>query len=421
MSLPFVKQKVNLDDPSVLKIFTAEVFIPLLTPKSDGGPRYKGAHGGRGSAKSHFFAESIIERSLKQKTDIVCIRETQKSLDQSVKRLVESKIEKFRVGDRFTVLRTHIESDLGGRIIFQGMQNHTSDSVKSLEAYDIAYVEEAQNLSERSLSLLRPTIRKPGSEIWAAWNPRFANDPIEKLLRGPGRYPDSAVVESNWQNNPWFPPDLKAELEYDRGRDLDKYEHVWMGGYQKSSTSRVFNNWRVEEVDEPGDDTRFYMGADWGFSVDPSVLIRAYFPGGRRMVIDREAYRVGCPIDGLPSLFDALDSGRPGMARNWPITADSARPETIDYMVRHGYPRMTAALKGANSVQDGIEFMKNYEIIVHPRCVHTIDELTFYSWKVDPQTEEVLPVLDDKKNHVIDACRYAVEGKRRGSYTLDNI
>ncbi len=146
---------------SILQIPTARAFRPLLEPA-----RYLGAHGGRGSGKSYFFAELAIERSILAKTDIVCVREIQRTLDQSVKKLLEKKIAALGVQDRFNVLRSHIECDTGGRIIFEGMQDHTADSIKSLEGYDVAWVEEAQSLSQRSLDLLRPTIRRPGSQIW---------------------------------------------------------------------------------------------------------------------------------------------------------------------------------------------------------------------------------------------------------------
>jgi phage terminase large subunit len=132
----------------------------------------------------------------------------------------------------------------------------------------------------------------------------------------------------------------------------------------------------------------------------------------RTLYVDREAYKVGCEIDDTPALFDTLDPSRPGMARLWTVVADSARPETISYMQRHGYPRIQPAKKGQGSVEEGITFLQNYNIVVHPRCTHTIDELTLYSYQRDRLTNAVLPILEDKKNHVIDALRYAVETLR---------
>ena len=390
-----------------LRLETAPVFEPLLKPA-----RYKGAHGGRGSGKSHFFAELLIEECLLQPTDAVCVREVQKSLNQSVKKLLEHRIEALNVGYAFDVqqamIKVHPSGNTpgGGNVIFQGMQDHTSESIKSLEGYRIAWIEEAQSLSQRSLDLLRPTIRVHGSEIWAGWNPDAPTDPIDVLLRGKNAPPGSIVVEANHEDNPWFPEVLRAEMEYDKRRDPEKYAHVWLGKYQHRSEARVFKNWRVEDFDTPAGMT-FRLGADWGFAVDPSVLIRCYLVG-RTLYVDHEAYMVGCEIDRLPDLFRTVPE-----AEKWFITADSARPETISYMERHGFPRIGPAVKGAKSVEEGIEFLKAFDIVVHPRCRHLIDELTLYRYKTDPKTLEVLPVLEDKDNHVIDALRYALEGLRR--------
>jgi phage terminase large subunit len=388
---------------SILAIETPRVFKPLLAPA-----RYKGAHGGRGSGKSHFFAELAVEESITRKTDIVCVREVQQSLDQSVKKLLESKIDALGLGSRFEITERQIRSDLGGLIIFQGMQNHTAESIKSLEGYDRAWVEEAQSLSQRSLDLLRPTIRKPDSELWFGWNPNFATDPVDALLRCDDPPPDSVVVRANYEDNPWFPDVLRAEMEYDKKRDPEKYAHVWLGDYQQHSEARVFKNWKVEEFDRPPG-TVYRLGADWGYAIDPSVLIRCSIDGNR-LYVDHEAYMVGCEIVQLPDLFDRVPE-----SRKWFITADSARPETISHMQKNGYPKINAAVKGARSLEEGVAFLQAYDIVVHPRCKHVIDELTLYRYKQDPLTGKVLPVLEDKHNHCIDALRYACEGVRKAA------
>lgn len=407
-----------------VRIETPRVFKPLLVPN-----RYKAAYGGRGSAKSHFFAGQLIKQFLvKPDTRWVCIREVQQSLEQSVKRLLEDKIVALGVGDQFDVRQVDIRTPQGGLIGFHGMMNHTAESMKSLEGYDGGWVEEAQSLSQRSLDLLRPTIRKEGSELWFSWNPRFPTDPVDRLFRGETLPPSSAVVRANYTENPWLPDVLKAEIAWDQARDPEKYAHVWLGEYERHSEARVFKNWRIETFEAPSDAT-FYFGADWGFSVDPSVLVRG-FVHGRTLYIEHEAYAVGCEIDYTPWLFDSLVCGcdwrpspkgehRPicmhpqhGMAMKWTITADSARPETISYMQRHGYPKMRKAVKGVGSLEEGITFLQNFDIRVHPRCRHAIDELTLYSYETDKLTGDVLPKLSDKKNHVIDALRYAVESLR---------
>jgi phage terminase large subunit len=368
--------------------------------------RYKGSRGGRGSAKSHTFGELLLSRCMNKRTRAVCVREFQVSLEQSVKRLLEDKIKYYSLERDFRVLNTHIEGPHESLIIFQGMNNHTAVSIKSLEAYDIAWFEEAQTASENSIELLRPTIRTPGSELWFSWNPQHATDPVDALLCGPNPAPNSIVVRTTWRDNPYFPEVLRAEMEWDQSRDRDKYEHVWEGEYEKHSEARVFKNWREEEFETP-DDVAFLQGADWGYSVDPSVLVRCFLKG-RTLYIDREAYQIGCEIDHLATLFDMVPR-----AREWETVADSARPETISYLKRNGYPRIVPAKKGKDSVKEGIIFLQGFDIIVHPRCKHTIDELRSYSYVRDRQTQVITPILEDKKNHVIDSLRYAVEKVRK--------
>jgi phage terminase large subunit len=366
-----------------------------------------------------------------------CLREVQKSLKNSVKLLVEDKIRTLGVGSLFEILEAEIRTPGGGVIIFQGMQNHTAESIKSLEGFDIAWVEEAQSLSQRSLDLLRPTIRKDGSEMWFGWNPNKPDDPVDALLRGPKPPGDAIVVELNYSDNPWLPGELRNDLEDDRARDPDKFQHVWGGHYAMNSEARVFRNWSVEEFEAPTDAVHRF-GADWGFANDPTALVRCHIDG-RKLYVDYEAVEVGCEIDETPYLFsgDSKPAQWPKLepfvngptpdnlkrrkrdgvagAEKWTIRADSARPETVSYMRRHGY-RVVAALKGQGSIEDGVNFLKAFDIIVHPRCANVINELTLFAFKTDEHTGEILPVLEDKNNHTIDALRYALEELRRSGY-----
>jgi phage terminase large subunit len=380
------------------------VFHPLLQPA-----RYKGAWGGRGSGKSHAFAEILVDRCNTRETRAVCVREHQVSLDHSVKQLLEDKIDEFSLRSRFRVQTNHIETPFDGVILFQGMKNQTADSIKSLEGFDVAWFEEAQAASERSLTMLRPTIRTPGSELWFSWNPEQASDPVDQLLRGTVLPPGAVVVRANYRDNPHFPDVLRAEMEWDQARDPEKYAHIWLGEYQRNSEARVFKNWRVEEFTTPADAIHRF-GGDWGYSVDPAVLVRCHLNplNKRELRIDYEAYQVGCEIDHLPALFGTVPD-----AHLWPIRSDSARPECISYMQRHGYPKLRAATKGNHSVKEGIIFLQGFDIVIHPRCVHTVDEFTMYAYKVDQQTNLVTPYLSDKKNHVIDSVRYAAEELRK--------
>ncbi len=371
--------------------------------------RYKGAHGGRGSGKSHAFAEMLVIRATTSKGfRAACVREVQKSLKNSVKLLVEDKIKALGVSHLFEVLEAEIKTPGGGTIMFQGMQNHTADSIKSLEGFDVAWVEEAQSLSQRSLDLLRPTIRKPGSQLWFSWNPNKPTDPVDVLLRGDNPPTDSVVIQVNYSDNPHLPDELKADLEDDRRRDPDKFLHVWQGAYALNSEARVFRNWKVAEFDTAPDAVHRF-GADWGFAIDPTVLVRCHIEG-RTLYVDQEVWEVGCEIDKTPALFDRIEG-----ARQWLIRADSSRPETVSYMRRRGF-RITSALKGQGSVEDGIEFLRSFDIVVHPRCTKVAEELTLYAYKVDEHTGDILPVLEDKNNHTIDALRYALEELRRTGY-----
>lgn len=385
-----------------LKIETPRAFLPLLQPA-----RFKGVWGGRGSGKSHFCAEALVLDATCEHVRAACLREVQNSIKDSVKQLIEDKIRLHGLEGMFRITEREITGPNDSLFIFRGLQNHTVSSIKSLEGFNRALVEEAQTISQRSLDILTPTFRKD-AQLQFVWNPNKPTDPVDKLFRENASDPDFIYVKANYSDNPFFPEDLRRDMERDRRRDPEKYAHIWLGEYQRNSEARVFHNWRAESFDTP-DGVVFYYGADWGFSVDPTVLVRCWIKD-RTLYVDREVYKVGCEIDHTPLLFDTLDEGH---ARRWIIKADSARPETISYMQKHGYPKITKALKGPNSVMDGIEFLKSYDIVVHPRCKNTIDELSLYSFKTDSKTGEVTALLEDRKNHVIDALRYAVEGVRR--------
>lgn len=373
----------------------------------DGKPvRYRAAHGGRGSAKSHSFALALILKAAENPLRIGCYREIQKSIRDSVKRLLDDKIRDCGLEHFYESTDTEIRGANGSLFIFNGLRTNP-DAVKSTEGLDIAAVFEANKVSQRSLDLLIPTVRKTGSELWFEWNPDQDSDPVDAMFRGEhGAPPGSIVREVNWVDNAFFPAVLKQELEWDRKRDPEKYAHVWMGGYQKHSEARVFKNWTVEEFERPAG-TIFRLGADWGFSIDPSVLVRCSIEGNR-LYVDWEAWQLGCEITQLPELFMAVPE-----SERWPIVADSSRPETISHMRKHGFPRMLPAVKGAKSVEEGVQFLQSFDIVVHPRCEHLIDELTLYRYKTDPLTGQVLPLFEDKHNHCIDALRYACEGARR--------
>ena len=196
-------------------------------------------------------------------------------------------------------------------------------------------------------------------------------------------------------------------MERDRETNPDKYAHIWEGKYQNLSEARIFRNWRVGTV-QPPERAIWYCGVDFGFSVDPTFALRCCLIDDRVLYIDYEACEVGVPTEALPVLIGRV----PGI-NVWPCTADSARPETIDYLKRHGFPRMRGARKGKGSLEDGIAFLQGLDIVVHPRCANLVREFGNYAYKIDKRTGEILPVPEDAHNHGIDALRYATERLHR--------
>lgn len=249
---------------STLTRQTPSAFAPLLYPA-----RYKGAYGGRGSGKSHDRGEALIEDHLMNPgMDSVCVREVQKSLKDSAKKLLETKIQDMGVGHMFEVQTGLIKAPGGGEIIFQGMQDHTAESIKSLEGFSRAWVEEAQTLSGRSLELLRPTIRAPQSEIWFSWNPRRKTDPVDAFLRGNDHGDDAIVIEANWRDNPWFPEVLELERQLDLKNNPERYEHIWEGGYATAFEGAYF----AEQLNQCKRDGRIVDGLPY----DPLLKVYAF-------------------------------------------------------------------------------------------------------------------------------------------------
>lgn len=271
---------------TTLRVEVPRKLKPLLYPM-----RYKGAYGGRGGAKSHFFAEQVVIRAYSRPTRIVCIREVQNSIKDSVKQLLIDKINKLGLMPCFDVLESEIRGPGGSIISFKGMQSYNASNIKSLEGYDIAWVEEAQTLSQHSLDLLRPTLRKQGSELWFSWNPRFKTDPVNVFFRK-SPPPDAMSVMINWYDNPWFPDVLRKEMEHDFSVDEDKAEHIWNGAYG-SSQGAILAKWvgRAERDGRISNDVEFdpdgapiEVSSDLGFRDTASWWYWQRTPGGFRLL-----------------------------------------------------------------------------------------------------------------------------------------
>lgn len=260
--------------------------LPLQQPK-----RYKGASGGRASGKSHFFAEEAVEAMVCDPSlRFVCIREVQRSLKFSAKSLVESKIRQLGVEHLFEILDSEIRRRHGvGVMIFEGMQDHTADSIKSLEGFGRAWVEEAQSISARSLQLLLPTIRTDASEIWFSWNPDAPTDPIDAFFMGGV---DGAVhVHTTYRDNPFCPSVMRTEAQRLQASDPDAYEHIWTGGYFLGGKGRVYSSFLDKpvptgNVDESIVDrgAELYVGQD--FNVNPMASVIAQRAADECEVLD---------------------------------------------------------------------------------------------------------------------------------------
>lgn len=380
--------------------------------------RYKGARGGRASGKSWFFAQYIIARMLTDvNLQVVCIREIQRSLKFSAKKLLEDTIRRMGVGGEFEVLQTEIRRRGGpGIIIFQGMQDHTADSIKSLESFDVAWCEEAQSLSHRSMELLIPTIRQDDSELLFSWNPEKETNAVERLF---DERDDGVVVHVNYTDNPWCPQSMRDEADRMRRIDPEKHRHIWLGGFNKINDALIFRNkYSVREF-EPSDMWNGpYYGLDFGFAESPTAGVKCWIYDSRLWIeYDMEKTRLE-----LDATADSVKQHLPGV-ENHTIRADSARPESISYLKRHGLPRIEGVKKGKGSVEDGIQFIRSFdEVVIHPRCEDTEREFGSYSYKVDKLSGDILPVVIQEDDHIPDALRYALEPiMKKSGYTLDNL
>lgn len=364
---------------------------------------FKVYYGGRCGGKSWAFAMALIcHYGMRSPLRILCAREIQDSINDSVKKILDDTIKLYGVENFYTSTKTEIRGANGTSFIFAGLRDNIS-KLKSKEAIDICWVEEADSISQDSLDILIPTIRKDDSEIWFSFNPRNESDPIYQMFIANDPPEDSLIKKVSYKDNPFFSKKSRKTMLWCRKHDTDKYNHVWLGKLLKQSQALIFKNWTVDSFMAP-EGTIFYYGGDFGFSQDPLALIRCYFDDeNRKLYIDYEAGGVGIEIDDIPELFDVV----PG-SRKWKITADSSRPETISYLCRHGF-NVVKSKKGDGSVEDGIEFVQSYEIIVHERCKQVRAEFGLYSYKIDPKTGEILPIIVKKHDHYCDALRYAIE------------
>jgi phage terminase large subunit len=401
---------------SILRTDVPRAFQPLLEPK-----RYKGAHGGRGSGKSHFFAEQLILKCYATPTRAACIREVQNTIRDSVRQLLIDKIAKFDLGWFFEVLDNEIRAKNGSLIIFKGMQSYNAESIKSLEGFDIAWVEEAQTLSEKSLRMLRPTIRNDGSEIWFSWNPRHDFDPVDEFFRGP-MPPDKSTatcVEVNWHDNPWFPDVLKAEKDSDYAKDPIMAKNVWGGGYEVISIGSYYGALLVEaeqdkRIAKVPWEPKLPVHTAWDLGIgDPTAIWFAQQTGMEVRIIDYyEASGVG-----LEHYVKVLKDkryvyGEHILPHDVEVADLSTGRTRLQFLASLGlYCR---ALAQETSVDDGISAVRNLLPqcwFDAEKCADGLKALRQYRAEYDEKLKTLKQrPLHDWTSHAADAFRYLARG-----------
>lgn len=393
--------KHSIRFPEKLKSFVSELF------NDNSKFRYLVLYGGRGGGKSESIGRALILLSLQKKVRILCAREYQTSIRDSVHKILKDVIDRYNLNNLCTITEATIKSKNGSEFIFKGIANDP-DQIKSLQGIDYCWVEEAQRVSNRSLDCLIPTIRNKGSRIIFSFNPMLQDDPVyDRFIMK--KMDDTLAIKINYYDNPWIKDTaLISEIERDKKFNLEKYSNIWLGETIKRNDAIVFaGHYQIEAFTTPSleyvFENRFFYGIDFGFSQDPTAFIRCFIMN-ECLYIDYEAGGVGIlPRDIEKYVLDKIPE-----AKNWIIYGDSARPDLIGEIANLSYSAV-GCKKGAGSIEAGITYLKNFKkIIIHPRCSNLIDNMKTYSYKVDRISNVILPTILDKNNDYIDALRYAL-------------
>lgn len=391
--------------------------------------QYKVLYGGRDSAKSWSVAEALVKIAAKRCVRILCTREYQNSVKDSVHALLRNTIWRLGLVNWFDITDKTIRSKCGSEFIFKGLHNNVQE-IKSTEGVDICWVEEAHNTTDESWQVLIPTIRKAGSQIWITFNVTSEDAPtfVRWVLKPP---PYTYVALVNYDQNPFLSEESKRAIAWLKESDYDAFEHVYLGRAKKISDAIIFGGrYDVCTWDEDlwKKAARLHFGLDHGFARDPYALTRSFILN-EELYIEHEAFGVGVEFAGNV-IEDVDEQGRPRVRgeleqlmdsvpdvhSGWPIKADNSRPETISFLAGKGY-NVTAADKWTGCVEDGIAHIKGFrKIHIHERCKHMQQEARLYAYKRDAKTGEVLPIVLDKNNHGWDSVRYSLDGyiQRRG-------
>lgn len=388
------------------------ILLPNYAEKLFQPYRYKVLYGGRGGAKSETVGRILLIKGSHQRRRVLCSREFQNSIKDSVHKLLADIIESNpELESHYTVTENRIVGKNGTEFIFKGVR-HNTDSIKSMKGITDLWIEEGHTISQSSWDILIPTIREPGSEIYVTYNPKNEDDPVHDMFVINDPPPKSLVKKVSWRDNPWFSDELKMEKDHLFKVNPEKAMHVWEGDCMEISDAQILKGkYRCAYMDvKPRDHewTGPFFGADWGYN-DPTVLVKMWIykvPGSigqGTLYIQSEAYKEKVELNHIPDLFDTIDGSRLNK-----IKADNSRPETISHIRAAGFDIESAA-KWPGSVEDGIAFLKGFdEVVISPDCPETLIEAKKYSYKQNKITEKILDEPVDAFNHCIDACRYGL-------------
>jgi Phage terminase large subunit len=272
-----------------------------------------------------------------------------------------------------------------------------------MEGADIVWIDEARTINSKSMEILLPTVRAPGSELIWSWNPELPSDPVDAYFRDGKPPPQSIVSFVDYDDNPFFKhTTLPYEMEVLKQGNYDRYRHVWLGEYDLSYDSKVFSNIKVGRIDVPWEIPPLY-GMDFGFGADPSFVVKCYLIEKTRQIFIAAEASASVPLDMLPAMLRSVLADDGDL-----VKADSSQPGTIEFLQARGF-NIHGAKKGPGSVKSGINFLQGYEIVIDPNCEAMREEARLYSWMTDRLTGRALSVPVDANNHGWDALRYATE------------
>ncbi len=402
-----------------IKHETTELFEVLYNEThEDFYSRYKIFYGGRGGRKSWEIATALILRAYQKKTLILCTREIQNSINDSVLSLLSNTVERLKLSAFFEIQKTTIIcKHNGSEFKFKGLNGMTIDSIKSFEGVDYCWVEEAHSVSKKSWDVLIPTIRKEGSEIWVSFNPDLATDPVyERFILEPPE--DTFVQKVSYLDNPDCPQTLIKEANYLKRVNEDLYNHIYLGEIRDHSEHRIFK-WKPVSFEEfNAIQATTYYGVDWG-KVDPWGIVAAKYHDGRLFVHELNYSSENETMDNLSQTqILALREHEEGLVKwmfeklNIPkdaiIVCDNNRREKVRALRVAGWESAITARKGSGSIIDGIYSLSQLEVFYTKGSSNIEMEQLLYSWEVDRYglpTEKPT----DKNNHTIDPIRYIVQ------------